>query len=215
MNLEKTYNKYKKNLFSFDSQYLQKLRKNLISNFNLDPKKIKNNESLKHFDTKLINNFIYKPIDKRDEFPTFDGKYKSVINIKDNSKTAEIPDHDGLLTCPPYWNLEKYDDENGLDRIKKWADFLKEYECIWKRVIDKALPGSKYCIVLGDWRKKGIYYDFVFQTEKIMEKLGMKPFDKVILSHKKQAKIKIMLPQVKRLGYTVKVHQILLVFEKM
>ena len=63
-----------------------------------------------------------------------------VINIKDNSKTAEIPDHDGMLTCPPYWNLEKYDDENGLDRIKKWADFLKEYECIWKRVIDKAYP---------------------------------------------------------------------------
>ena len=47
-----------------------------------------------------------------------------------------------------------------------------------------------------------------------MDKLGMKPFDKVILSHKKQAKIKIMLPQVKRLGYTVKVHQILLVFVK-
>ena len=137
-----------------------------------------------------------------------------VINIKGDSKIDEIPDHDGLITCPPYWNLEKYDDVNGLDRIKKWEDFLKEYEAIWKRVIEKAASGSKYCIVLGDWRKKGIYYDFVYQTEKIMEKLGMRPFDKVILSHKKQSKIKIMLPQVKRLGYTVKVHQILLVFEK-
>ena len=137
-----------------------------------------------------------------------------VINIKGDSRIDEIPDHDGLLTCPPYWNLEKYDDDKGLDRIKNWDNFLLEYKTIWKRVIDKAAPGSKYCIVLGDWRKKGIYYDLVFQTEKIMDKLGMKPFDKIILSHKKQAKIKIMLPQVKRLGYTVKVHQILLVFEK-
>ena len=47
-----------------------------------------------------------------------------------------------------------------------------------------------------------------------MDKLGMKPFDKVILSTKKQSKIKVMLPQAKRLGYTVKVHQILLIFEK-
>ena len=141
-------------------------------------------------------------------------KHFDVINIRADSRTEEIPEHDGLLTCPPYWNLEKYDDINGLDRIKKWGDFLIEYEMIWKRIIEKALPQSKYCIVLGDWRKKGVYYDFVFQTEKIMDKLGMKPFDKVILSHKKQAKIKIMLPQAKRLGYTVKVHQILLVFEK-
>ena len=47
-----------------------------------------------------------------------------------------------------------------------------------------------------------------------MEELGMKAFDKVVLSNKKQSKIKIMLPQCKRLGYTAKVHQILLVFEK-
>ena len=76
------------------------------------------------------------------------------------------------------------------------------------------MPGSKYCIVLGDWRKNHKYYDFVYQTEKIMEKLGMKPFDKVILSSKKQSKIKIMLPQAKRLGYSVKVHQVLLVYMK-
>ncbi len=134
-----------------------------------------------------------------------------VNNILADSRTADIPEHDGLLTCPPYWNLEKYQ-ADGLDKIKEWNDFLVEYEKVWKRVIEKAKTGSKYCIVLGDWRKKGIYYDFVYQTEKIMDKLGMKPFDKVILSTKKQSKIKVMLPQAKRLGYTVKVHQILLIY---
>jgi len=42
----------------------------------------------------------------------------------------------------------------------------------------------------------------------------MMPFDKVVLSSKKYSKIKVMLPQAKRLGYTVKVHQILLVYYK-
>ena len=117
-------------------------------------------------------------------------------------------------------NLQNTPSEIGLQanyfwyKIKKWGDFLTEYEKVWKRVIEKAAPGSKYCIVLGDWRKKGKYYDFVYQTEKIMEKLGMLPFDKVVLSSKKYSKIKVMLPQAKRLGYTVKVHQILLIFEK-
>ena len=60
----------------------------------------------------------------------------------------------------------------------------------------------------------GIFYDFTYQTEKIMERCGMKPFDKIILSYKKISPIKIMLPQTKRLGYTVKVHQYLLIYEK-
>lgn len=157
---------------------------------------------------------IYMGYDISEKAIEYAKKHFDAVNILADSRKEEIPYHDGLLTCPPYWNLEKYDSKNGLDKIKKWGDFLTEYENVWKRVIKKAEKGSKYCIVLGDWRKKNIYYDFVFQTEKIMNKLGMKPFDKVILSHKKQAKIKIMLPQVKRFGYTVKVHQILLVYEK-
>ena len=46
-----------------------------------------------------------------------------VQNTLANSLTEEIPVHDGLLTCPPYWNLEKYSKE-GIDHIKKWGDFL-------------------------------------------------------------------------------------------
>tara|TARA_A100001015_G_scaffold249612_1_gene287617 strand:- start:4725 stop:5465 length:741 start_codon:yes stop_codon:yes gene_type:complete len=138
----------------------------------------------------------------------------NVVNVLGDSRIDEIPEHNGLLTCPPYWNLEKYHDKNGLDRLKKWDDFLTDYKIVWKRCVEKATPGSKYCIVLGDWRKNHVYYDLVFQTEKIMEDLGMKPFDKVVLSAKKQTKIKIMLPQAKRLGYSAKVHQMLLVYQK-
>ena len=68
--------------------------------------------------------------------------------------------------------------------------------------------------MVGDWRKNHKFYDFTYQTEKIMEKCGLKPFDKIILSYKKISPIKIMLPQTKRLGYTVKVHQYLLIYVK-
>ena len=68
--------------------------------------------------------------------------------------------------------------------------------------------------MVGDWRKKNIFYDFTYQTEKIMEKCGMRVFDKVVLSQKKIYPIKLHMPQAKRLGYTVKVHQTLLVYEK-
>ena len=141
-------------------------------------------------------------------------KLYGVDNTLANSLVDEIPVHDGLLTCPPYWNLEKYHSKEGLDRIKEWKDFLVEYEKLWKHVSEKAVSGARYCIMVGDWRKKNIFYDFGYQTEKVMEKCGFKPFDKVILSHKKVSPIKLMLPQAKRFGYTPKVHQYLYIYEK-
>lgn len=134
-----------------------------------------------------------------------------VTNIQSDSRVAEIPTHNGLLTCPPYWNLEKYAGD-GLDRIKSWKGFLEEYEDVWKRVVKKAEPGAIYCIMVCDWRAKNVYYDLVHQTEHILNKVAI-PFDKVVVSRKKITKIKIMLPQAKRLGYTAKVHETLLVYK--
>ena len=31
-----------------------------------------------------------------------------VDNVLSDSRSVGVPVHDGLLTCPPYWNLEKY-----------------------------------------------------------------------------------------------------------
>jgi len=66
----------------------------------------------------------------------------------------------------------------------------------------------------GDWRDGGVFYDLTYQTEKIMESLGFKPHDKVVVSRLKITKIKIMLPQAKRLKWTVKVHESLNTFRK-
>ena len=69
MNLKQTYQKYKSNLFLYGSSYLENIRTNLIDHYDLDPKKLKNNESTKHFDTKVLNNFVYNPLSGNYFFP--------------------------------------------------------------------------------------------------------------------------------------------------
>ncbi len=138
----------------------------------------------------------------------------NVDNKLGDSRTEPLIQHDGLLTCPPYFDLETYEGKNNLSRCENWKQFLIHYELIFKRCVEKADAGAIYCIVVGDWRAKHIYYNLSYETQRIMEKLGMILKDKVILSQKKTTNYCIMLPQSTRLGYTAKVHGYLLVFEK-
>jgi DNA modification methylase len=132
--------------------------------------------------------------------------------LEDSLATVPEP-FDGLLTCPPYWNLEKYSDI-GLDSAASWEQFLVEYWDVFEMSYNAARPGATFCIAAGDWRKDGIYYDIAHQTRKIFERLGATTIDDVVISRKGVSKIKIMLPQAKRLGYSVKVHESLMVFKK-
>jgi len=137
-----------------------------------------------------------------------------VNNILADSRTIHTPRHDALFTCPPYWGLESYNGE-GIDKCRTWKQFLAEYESILSRFAEVAEAGATYCIVTGDWRQDGVYYDLTFQTDLILSQLGFTPFDKVIVSRLGISKVKIMLPQAKRLGYTVKVHETISVFKKL
>jgi len=88
MNLENIYNKNKLNLFGSDSTYMENLRRKLINNFDLDPKKLKNNESTKHFDTKIINNFEYIDNQQAIYNPIFETDVESIISLKDKKDSA-------------------------------------------------------------------------------------------------------------------------------
>lgn len=136
-----------------------------------------------------------------------------VANHLQNSLTAPIPNFDGLLTCPPYWNLEKYAGE-GIDKLREWEGFVQALSEIFVRCYDAADPGATFCIMVGDWRKNHMYYDLTFRVESMFKALGAEIVDKLVVSRKKVSKIKIMLPQAKRLGYSVRVHENLLVFRK-
>ena len=142
-------------------------------------------------------------------------KEYGVTNIHADSMAKELPEgFDAVYTCPPYFNLEVYEGEEGLDKSINWEAFLKRYEYLIWRIVNHAPKGTKFCFQVGDWRKKKKYYDLTYQTEKIFEKCGLTPVDKVILSRKKVSKIKVMAPQALKMGYTVKVHETLLIYEK-
>ena len=137
-----------------------------------------------------------------------------VVNTLADAKSAPIPTHDGLLTCPPYWNVERYAGA-GLDAAPTWQAFLDGYAAILARCASMAAHGSTYCVVVGDWRAENAYHDLTYQTERVLDSLGFAPFDKVILSRLRTSKVKIMIPQALRLGYTVKVHETLLVYRRL
>ena len=161
------------------------------------------------------HNKEYRGFDLSPEAIENAAKKYEVHNTLADSRLVDVPSHDGLLTCPPYWSLEKYAGDNGLDRCKEWETFISEYEHVLSRFALMAESGATYCIMTGDWRDDGTYYDLTFRTELIMHKLGFIPFDKVVVSRLGISKVKIMLPQAKRLGYTVKVHEMLTVFKKL
>lgn len=140
--------------------------------------------------------------------------YYDVTNHLGNALTYKYPKFDGVLTCPPYFNLEKYESEKGIDRHKKWSEFLTDYETIMKRLVDGADDGCTFCIMVGNWRKAGVYYDLQFETDRILKGYGLTIIDKIVVSRKKVSKIKIMLPQCKRLGYSVNLHEYLLIYRK-
>ena len=136
-----------------------------------------------------------------------------VKNILADSGSNEIPKFNGMITCPPYWNLERYEGE-GIDSCPTWESFKHEYENILKRCYAAASSGTTFCIMACDWRSGGVYYPLCHVTRNAMLACGATMFDEVIVSRKSITKIKVMIPQAVENGYTVKVHETLMVFRK-
>jgi hypothetical protein len=163
------------------------------------------------------NNIPYFGYDISPTAIEFACKNFDVSNNLGNSITDPIPDFDGLITCPPYFNLERYDGEKKdgqISKCRKWEEFLKLYRHTWLRAIGKAKSGTTFVVQVGNWRKKHKFYDLEYETQKIFMDCNMKIFDKIILSHDGNVNVPMQLPQCKRLGYVVKIHQTLLVFKK-
>lgn len=137
-----------------------------------------------------------------------------VDNTLANSLTADIPAFDGLLTCPPYWNIEVYGGEGGIDLINDWQGFLDQLEQILKRSFDAAKPGSLFCVMAGDWRAKGVYYDLMFQIESMFQRMGALPYDKLVVSRKALTPIQFYLAMARKHKFSVKLHEYLVVFRK-
>lgn len=123
---------------------------------------------------------------------------------------------DLIFTCPPYWNLEKYESVPGqLSDCKDYFDFLKQLGARLRNSIYPLKIGKYICIVVGDFRKDGIFYQFHSDL------IHMMAFDKRIVLHDIVAIQNIPFHTAayyfgskRERKYTAKAHEYLLVWKK-
>lgn len=89
---------------------------------------------------------------------------------------------DFAFTCPPYFDLEKYsDDERDLSNMD-WEDFKEAYSSIIGKTVSKLKSNSFFGIVVGNVRgKDGTFIGFPKLTQEAMEKTGLRLYDDLIV----------------------------------
>lgn len=89
---------------------------------------------------------------------------------------------DLILSCPPYWNLERYsDDQRDLSNLS-WPDFLYRYREIIRRTLSLLRPDRFACFVVANIRdKRGGYVDLVGETIRAFEDAGAQLYNEAVL----------------------------------
>ena len=89
--------------------------------------------------------------------------------------------YDFLFSCPPYYNLEVYSDNEEDISTMKYDDFLSTYREIIKRSCDKLNEDSFAVFAVGEVRENGNYVGFVPDTIRAFEAAGLKYYNEMIL----------------------------------
>lgn len=106
--------------------------------------------------------------------------FENGLCIKDHMKHKA----DMLLTCPPYYNLERYSDlADDLSNAKTYKDFLIDYREILTRTYKLLKENAFAVVVVGNVRDdEGNYYNLVGDTVTIMQEAGFKFYNEIILA---------------------------------
>lgn len=125
--------------------------------------------------------------------------------------------YDMVFTCPPYYNLEKYtNNEEDLSNMPTYKEFIKKYAQIL-RYASMMLDNERFfVIVVSEIRnpETGAYYGFVPDTIQILRECGLEYYNDIIL-YNNLGSLPIRAPkyfdQSRKIGRT---HQNILVFYK-
>tara|TARA_Y100000996_G_scaffold402963_1_gene375441 strand:- start:169 stop:1419 length:1251 start_codon:yes stop_codon:yes gene_type:complete len=114
MNLENIYHSNKDSIIGFNHANFNNHRKKLIDNFNLDNKILKNNDSTKFFDNKILKNLKYSFNNSKESFEFISSKNK------DNKKSIIINNGNQYkLSNFNSENIEIYPFQHKQDEIMK------------------------------------------------------------------------------------------------
>mgnify|MGYP003647753801 FL=1 len=164
----------------------------------------------------------YTGIDVRQEQLDENIRQSNLLDIPLTYKTPYEEDntnYDFIFTCPPYWNLEKYSNQEDDISNMKENDFFKEYERILTNAVSKLKPNRFMAMVLGDVRRrgdlkqpKGSYILLPHRTIDILSKLGVFLYNDIVyINHGNVVNQQRYMETYRKVG---KVHQNLLIFNK-
>jgi len=138
----------------------------------------------------------------------------SLINASSETIDNHLPDDaaDMIMTCPPYFNIEKYESADGqLTDIKTYEEFLKTYKIILEKSIKILKPGCFFIIVLANFRD-GKLRDFCSDTKDILKK-HLTFHDEIILEMSPAKRHPLYTQAITNLN-CLKTHEYCLVFRK-
>lgn len=106
--------------------------------------------------------------------------------VSDNSLNVDkhIDDEtaDLLFTCPPYFDLEVYSDNEGDISNMSYEEFCEVYSEILKKFANKLKDNRFAVVVISDVRdKKGFYRDLTGVTKRAFEESGVFFYNDIIL----------------------------------
>jgi 16S rRNA G966 N2-methylase RsmD len=108
-------------------------------------------------------------------------------NSEDLSRLVTDQEFDLIFTCPPYWNLEGYteDDERDLSRCKTYREFLERYKACFRQAVAHLKENRFAVVVIADIRDKkaenGWCINLVGDTISCFEGLGLRYYNQLIL----------------------------------
>jgi len=89
---------------------------------------------------------------------------------------------DMIFSCPPYFDLEVYSDNQDDLSNMSWDDFKLQYAEIIRKSVAALKDDSFACFVVGDIRdEKGLYRNFVGLTTECFENAGASLYNEIIM----------------------------------
>ena len=158
----------------------------------------------------------YKAIADRQDLDGNSLKQPNWINNDSrNIDTLVNEQHDFLLTCPPYADLEVYSDDPRDISNMSYEDFKTAYNEIISKAVSKLKDNAFAAIVIGDVRdKKGYYHGFVPDTIEAFKSAGMNYYNECILIEQIATGAMRAGKQFEAGRKVVKTHQNVLIFVK-
>lgn len=120
---------------------------------------------------------------------------------------------DFIFTCPPYWNLERYESVPGqLSDCLTYEGFLERVEVCAKNCYRVLKPSKFVAWVVADFRKEGFKLLHV-DTINLFKQAGFLPWD-IVISVLRSPFAWCQIGKCEKQKYTSKTHEFVLIFKK-